>query len=71
MISVQMQSTEMSSKDYRESGGIFTIMTHQQQEGYLGGALDVVDAWKANYSITVVTKQFLGSFHQLWCEWFQ
>lgn len=71
MISAQMQSTEMSSKDYRESGGIFTIMTHQQQEGYVGGALGVVDAWKANYSITVVTKQFLGSFHPLWCEWFQ
>lgn len=71
MISVQMQSTEMSSKDYRESGGIFTIMTHQQQEGYVRGALGIVDAWKANYSITVVTKQFLGSFHPLWCECFQ
>lgn len=39
-----MQSTEMSSKGYRESGGIFTIMTHHQQEGYVGGALGVVDA---------------------------
>lgn len=36
MISVQMQPTETPSKDYRESGGIFTIMTHQQQRRLSG-----------------------------------